>query len=102
MVKWDILTLSREQGGLGLRNLTKQNNCLLQKWLWRFCTEDGALWRRYIAQKYGLLSHWITEEVMGTFGCSVWKTIRRLWPYFNNISIGVANGLKLHSGMKFG
>lgn len=31
---------------------------------------------------------------MGTFGCRVWKTIRRLWSYFNNISIGVANGLK--------
>uniref|UniRef100_A0A0V0IIW1 Putative ovule protein n=1 Tax=Solanum chacoense TaxID=4108 RepID=A0A0V0IIW1_SOLCH len=95
LVKWETLTLSRKQGGLGMRNLSIQNNCLLQKWLWRFCTEDGALWRRFIAGKYGLFSQWTTEEVMGSFGCCVWKTIRRLWPQFNNnIYISVGNGLK--------
>jgi len=32
---------------------------------------------------------------MGTFGCSVWKTIRRLWPHFrNNICISVGDGMK--------
>lgn len=94
-MKWEILTLTRKQGGLGMRNLSIQNNCLLQKWLWRFCTEDGALWRRFIAGKYGLFSQWTTEEVMGSFGCCVWKTIRRLWPQFNdNIYISVGNGLK--------
>jgi len=32
---------------------------------------------------------------MGTFGCSVWKTIRRLWPHFrSNICISVGDGLK--------
>ncbi|KAG5569955.1 hypothetical protein H5410_059721 [Solanum commersonii] len=95
LVKWDTLTLSRNQGGLGLKNLSLQNSCLLQKWLWRFCTEDRALWRRFIAGKYGLLNQWTTEEVMGTFGCSVWKTIRRIWPHFrNNICISVGDGMK--------
>jgi len=56
LVKWDTLTLSRNQGGLGLKNLSLQNSCLLQKWLWRFCTEDRALWRRFIVGKYGLLN----------------------------------------------
>lgn len=65
------------------------------KWLWRFSSEERAIWRRFIAEKYGLLNHWTTEEVAGTFGCSVWKTIRRLWPHVNNnISITVGNGLK--------
>lgn len=41
-----------------------------------------------ITQEYGLQSHWSTEEVLGTFGCSVWKTIRRLWAQFiDNISL---------------
>uniref|UniRef100_M1D673 Uncharacterized protein n=1 Tax=Solanum tuberosum TaxID=4113 RepID=M1D673_SOLTU len=71
LVKWETLTLSSKQGGLGMRNLSIQNNCLLQKWLWRFCTEDGALWRRFIAGKYGMFSQWTTEEVIGSIGCCV-------------------------------
>lgn len=95
LVKWDVLTLSIQQGGLNLRNLSKQNISLLQKWLWRFCTEERAIWRRYIEGKYGLLSQWTTMEFQGTFGYSVWKTIRRLWDSFNkNIAISVGNGLK--------
>lgn len=32
---------------------------------------------------------------MGTFGCSDWKTIRRLWSHFsNNVSITVGNDLR--------
>lgn len=96
LVKWESITLNRIQGGLGLKNLSLQNSCLLQKWLLRFCTEDRALWRRFIAGKYGLFNQWTTKEVMGTFGCSVWKTIRRLWPHFrSNICISVGDGLKI-------
>lgn len=94
MVKWGVLTLNRNQGVLGIKNLNTQNTCLLQKWKRRFCTEDMALWRRFITEKYGLVNQWTTEEVMGTFGCSVWKTIRRLWPQFNtNISFKVGDGM---------
>ncbi|WMV54098.1 hypothetical protein MTR67_047483 [Solanum verrucosum] len=86
----------RKKGGLGIKKLNLQNNCLLQKWLWRFCIEDQSLWKRVITMKYGLQSHWITEEALGTFGCSVWKTIRRLWPQFKgNISLKVGNGRKI-------
>ncbi|WMV32616.1 hypothetical protein MTR67_026001, partial [Solanum verrucosum] len=39
---------------------------------------------------------WITDEVTtGVFGCSVWKTIRRLWPSFaSNISFKNGDGVK--------
>ncbi|KAG5600195.1 hypothetical protein H5410_031565 [Solanum commersonii] len=30
--------------------------------LWRFCTDAMALWRRFIAKKYGLLNQWSTKE----------------------------------------
>ena len=50
-----------------------------------------------ITQEYGLQSHRSTEEILGTFGCSLWKTIRRLWPQFKgNISLQVGNGRKIH------
>lgn len=54
-----------------------------------------ALWRRFITHKYGLLNRWTIEEVLGTFGCSMWKTIKRMWPNFNsNMLIKVGDGMK--------
>ncbi|KAG5577642.1 hypothetical protein H5410_057776 [Solanum commersonii] len=92
LVKWDKVTLSKEQGGLGIKKLRAHNRSLLKKWLWRFCCEDMALWRRFISQIYGLLNSWMTEEVTGTFGCSVWQTIRRLWFSFsNNLKYKIGN-----------
>jgi len=95
LVKWDEVTLNKIQGGMGIKKLKVQNVSLLKKWLWRFCIEDLALWRRFISRKYGLQNNWITDEVTGVFGCSVWKTIRRLWPSFaSNISFKIGDGVK--------
>ncbi|KAG5576276.1 hypothetical protein H5410_056410 [Solanum commersonii] len=86
LVKWDTLTLNKNHGGLGIKNLNIQNESLMQK----------ALWRRFIAEKYGLLNLWSTEEVLGTFGCCVWKSIRRLWPqFYTNISFKVGDGVRI-------
>lgn len=35
--------------------------------IWRFCTKDRALWRRFIVGKYDLINQWTTQEVMGRF-----------------------------------
>jgi len=62
-------------------------------------TEDRSLGRRFITQKYGLMNRWTTEEVKSTYGCSLWKTIRNMWPKFwTNIIIKVGDGVKASSG----
>uniref|UniRef100_A0A0V0HSZ9 Putative ovule protein n=1 Tax=Solanum chacoense TaxID=4108 RepID=A0A0V0HSZ9_SOLCH len=35
LVKWEITLKSKDKGGMGIRDLRKQNNSLLMKWLWR-------------------------------------------------------------------
>ncbi|KAG5597351.1 hypothetical protein H5410_038583, partial [Solanum commersonii] len=50
-----------------------QNVSLLKKWLWRFCSEDLALWRRFISHKYGLQNNWITEEANACIWWTLWK-----------------------------
>ena len=36
LVKWKELMVSKNTGGLGIRNLRKQNQSLMMKWLWKF------------------------------------------------------------------
>lgn len=42
LVKWQNAQLSKQSGGLGIKNLGLQNRCLLSKWLWRFDKEVHA------------------------------------------------------------
>jgi hypothetical protein len=59
------------------------NRALLGKWLWRYATERGALWRKVVDVKYDSLSGgWCSKEVGGSYGVGVWKCIRRGWAGF--------------------
>ena len=56
LVNWDTVFLSKEKGGLGIRNLSKFNRALLGRWSWRVVMEDNSMWRNVINSKY------VTEE----------------------------------------
>ena len=45
LVKWKELMVSKNTGGLGIRNMRKQNQSLMMKWLWKFANEDNMLWK---------------------------------------------------------
>ncbi|KAL8265324.1 hypothetical protein R6Q59_023454 [Mikania micrantha] len=46
--RWDLVTLPKKYGGLGVGNLKDMNLALLAKWWWRYKTEPEKLWRRVI------------------------------------------------------
>lgn len=52
LVRWDIVTLPKEQRGLGIDKINLLNTALLCKWLWRYYTEKDSLWRTFIDLKY--------------------------------------------------
>lgn len=82
LVKWEITLKNRDKGGMGIRDLRKQNNSLLMKWLWRYNEEGQALWKDVIRTKYG-----------DAYGVGVWRTIRNLWPKLEaNMYIEVGDG----------
>jgi hypothetical protein len=54
-VKWDVICLPKDQGGLGVKNLTLFNKALLSKWKWRFLTNDTAVWSELLRFRYGHL-----------------------------------------------
>ncbi|GMP42072.1 hypothetical protein CsSME_00011936 [Camellia sinensis var. sinensis] len=56
LVSWKDVSMTKNQGWLGIRSLGQVNECLLAKWWWRFCTENQAPWRRLICSKYSTRS----------------------------------------------
>ncbi|WMV09233.1 hypothetical protein MTR67_002618 [Solanum verrucosum] len=54
-----------------------------------------TLWSRVIKSKYGEEDNWVSKEVNTPYGISLWRTIRRYWPFLKNHShIRVVNGNK--------
>ncbi|WVZ91890.1 hypothetical protein U9M48_038003 [Paspalum notatum var. saurae] len=51
LVKWPLICLPKDQAGLGVHNLEIQNKCLLSKWLFKLCNEEG-MWQDLIKNKY--------------------------------------------------
>ena len=51
MVKWSRVCRSKKKGGLGIKNINRQNISLLCKWLWKLETKQG-LWQTIVHAKY--------------------------------------------------
>lgn len=97
LVAWDIVTRSKQKGGLGIGNLKLKNVALLVKWLWRFPLEQDALWARVIRSKYGLQPNGWDSNLLtrGSFR-NPWKFISPGLNYFlQNVKLQVGNGTKI-------
>ena len=76
MVKWRRICRSRSKGGLGVKDLRKQNISLLVKWWWRLETQDGLL-QRIVRAKY--LQNQSVALVSAKFNDSpAWKNILKV------------------------
>jgi hypothetical protein len=76
----------------------KFNQALLGKWLWKYVTENVALWYKIIKVKHE--EHdggWCLKEVLGPYGVGLWKHIRRGWDTFvKGLRFKVGVGSKVH------
>ncbi|XP_058784820.1 uncharacterized protein LOC131659680 [Vicia villosa] len=52
-VCWDTVCKSREEGGLGVKNVQIMNVALISKWKWRILTENDAVWCGILKARYG-------------------------------------------------
>ncbi|KAH1242369.1 putative ribonuclease H protein [Glycine max] len=52
-VKWETICLPKEEGGLGIKEISKFNEALLGKWIWDLASDQQQLWARIIKSKYG-------------------------------------------------
>ncbi|WMV18963.1 hypothetical protein MTR67_012348 [Solanum verrucosum] len=93
LVKWEVVTNSKKEGGMGIKNLKVQNQSLLLKWLWRFVSGEQGLWKDAIVSRYTMEGLWITKQVRSPYGVGLWRTIRNQWPkLWGNSRIVIGNG----------
>ena len=48
LVNWEIVSMCRDFGGLGIPNLRDLNICLIGSWLKRYQVDDRKLWKEMI------------------------------------------------------
>jgi hypothetical protein len=85
LVEWDKVCSPLDEGGLGIRNIRRFNQALLEKWLWRFAHEEGAWWKSVLVAKYGSeWGGWCSRGTPGPHGVGLWKYICKGWHTFRS------------------
>jgi hypothetical protein len=93
LVRWNLICQPKEQGGLGVTNLTIQNQCLMSKWLFKLCNEDG-IWQCLISNKY-LKNKTIGSVQMRAGDSHFWKGLMKIKDQFLQLGrFTVNNGMK--------
>jgi hypothetical protein len=84
LAAWDLVRRPKSKGGLGVVNLSVQNNALLLKQLDKFYRKADVQWVRLIWQKYyqNAVPHLAREK--GSFW---WKDILRLHVLYRGVAI---------------
>jgi hypothetical protein len=86
-VKWDVVCLPKNKGGLGVRDVRVVNISLLAKWRWRLLTNDFAVWKEVIKGKYGdsaVGRTVIVEECIPWYASLWWKDVCSIGTNLNN------------------
>jgi hypothetical protein len=52
LANWDLVTLKKEYGGLGIPNIRDMNLCLLASWIRRYSLDENKLWKQIVDFKY--------------------------------------------------
>jgi hypothetical protein len=66
---WQLISMKKEFGGLGIPNLKYLNLCLLGSWVKRFMVDENNLWRRVVDNIAGIVTFsTLTKTMHHSFG----------------------------------
>jgi len=102
LIKWEIIQLPKDKGGLGVTDLMLQNTTLLFKWWWRYACEEDCLWRKIVNsihnEDLALLPNNSVSSMLGP-----WREIKKMareespvmLTFHQNIILQIGNGAKI-------
>ncbi|WVZ57553.1 LOW QUALITY PROTEIN: hypothetical protein U9M48_007925 [Paspalum notatum var. saurae] len=100
LISWPILCQPMEQGGLGVQNIDIQNKCLLSKWLFKLCNEDG-IWQDLLRNKY-LKGNSLSQTDKKPRDSHFWKNLMGVKNHFLSLDrFKLVSGTRLGSGKTF-
>ncbi|RZC29668.1 putative ribonuclease H protein [Glycine soja] len=76
-VKWDVICLPKNDGGLGIKDLSKFNAALRGTWIWDLSFNQYQLWVTVLNSKYGGWSDLQNGRDKG-WHSQWWKDLRKL------------------------
>ncbi|KAL4183553.1 hypothetical protein AMTRI_Chr11g155670 [Amborella trichopoda] len=95
LVSWNKIYTHKKKGGLGIRDLRKQNWALLGKWWCRIANHENQLSTQVIRSKYNISPQMWLLETYST-GLGIWKTLVSILPRFRtNIRFLARGGNKV-------
>ena len=101
MVRWSIVTLPKELGGLGLYSMKYRNEAILAKLCWRLAHEGGKPWANMLLAKY-LYPNRMTEEGRKLHCSRIWAACKKGGPiYVKGLRWTVRNGDSVNMWMDF-
>lgn len=93
LVAWEKITQEKGLGGLGIKNLEKQNQAFIMKLCWGLITKPDALWVKCLKSVYECGEHTIPQVAKKRTNSPTWQTITSVWGKFLKVI-----GSKLHNG----
>ncbi|KAL4363421.1 hypothetical protein GQ457_04G013320 [Hibiscus cannabinus] len=92
LISWDSIQTDMSEGGLGFKDLSKQNSAFLMKIGFQLITDENKLWVHVLKHKY----KWrvMLPEALTTGSCSrLWKGLSTVWPLLrNSLCWNIRNG----------
>ncbi|KAJ1697086.1 hypothetical protein LUZ63_005598 [Rhynchospora breviuscula] len=92
LVSWKSITVPKQQGGLGLKDLLKFQQTLSMKCLWAIASEENSLWVQVVKAKY-LQRNTIWSATRTTRCTPLWRAIVAAKPLLrDNVTWLIGNG----------
>jgi len=89
---WDLVCLPKHKGGLGFKDLSLQNSCLLRKFLFRLHESPTLPWQLWFSSKYGWSANVHLSDTRRSDN-AVWRgTLSSLAQFRSFTSVTLGNG----------
>ncbi|MCH93938.1 putative ribonuclease H protein, partial [Trifolium medium] len=100
-VGWITICLSKNLGGLGIKNLEAFNISFLSEWKWRFLVDANSIWYDLLTCRYGNLCEAVTGADTGSAKNQQslwWRNLVALSYSVHNQSDWFTEGVKIRLG----